>query len=180
MSGIRCVSDLSKKGERNYSLESWIVIVWNVSCLLPITPCRLGRRDGWHFRLEFVSNNWLTPHPPPLTPHPSPLTPHPPPPTPHPLPLTPHPPPLTPGIDLPGGRGVLRGFLGGGVSLGLSETLAIYQAMFSRILPPYSALDTVILYLHYPTLAIFQNSRDLFQIKCSFIRPYSTPKFPDF
>ena len=108
MSGIRCVSDLSKIGERNYSLESWIVIVWNVSCLLPITPCGLGRRDGWHFRLEFVSNNWLTPHPPPLTPHPppltphpSPLTPHPPPPTPHPSPPTPYPPPLTPGIDLP-------------------------------------------------------------------------------
>ena len=98
MSGIRCVSDLSKIGERNYSLESWIVIVWNVSCLLPITPCGLGRRDGWHFRLEFVSNNWLTPHPSPLTPHPSPLTPnpHPLPLTPHPSPLTPHPSPLTP------------------------------------------------------------------------------------
>ena len=96
MSGIRCVSDLSKIGERNYSLESWIVIVWNVSCLLPITPCGLGRRDGWHFRLEFVSNNWLTPHPSPLTPHPLPLSPHPSPLTPHPSPLTPHPLPLTP------------------------------------------------------------------------------------
>ena len=83
------------------------------------------------------------------------------------------------GTILPGGRGVLRGFLGGGVSLGLSETLALYQATFSHILPPYSALDTK---NTYPILDLLfsRNSRDLFQTKFSFMRPYSRPKFTDF